>query len=157
VRTLENLNPESIDRTLRMMGHWREADHRNAERFPAESWGSLESKLRQLIQEYPAVGRYRKAQRLASITGNRVVGVELICDARPIFDKDRERVEGMLPTTTLKLVYEKQNEDIRVTEVLLSAEMLGELLEKANRAQQKLRVLSESINQWVPHGLAAES
>lgn len=108
-----------------------------------------------MIQEYPAVERYRKAQRLASITGFQVVGVEFVCDARPVFDKDRERIEGMLPVTTLKLVYEKQNEDIQVTEVLLSAAMLGELLEKANRAQQKLRVLSESINQWIPQGLAS--
>ena len=30
VRTLENLNPESIDRTLRTVSHWREADPGNA-------------------------------------------------------------------------------------------------------------------------------
>jgi len=81
--------------------------------------------------------------------------VELICDARPVFDKNRERVEGMLPMTTLKLVYEKQEEDMQVVEVLLSPEMLEELIAKANKAQQKLRVLSESINQWVPQGLAS--
>jgi hypothetical protein len=155
LRTLENLRPEGVDRTLRTLGSWREADPGNAARFPPESWTSLEGKLRRLVQEYPALERYRKAQRLASITGSRVVGVELICDARPVFDKNRERVEGMLPMTTLKLVYEKQEEDMQVVEVLLSPEMLEELIAKANKAQQKLRVLSESINQWVPQGLAS--
>ena len=46
-------------------------------------------------------------------------------------------------------------ETCQLTELLLSAAMLGELLEKANRAEQKLRVLSESINQWIPQGLAS--
>ncbi len=155
VRALENVRPEAVERTLRMVGYWRDADQSNAVRFPAESWAALEGKLPRLIQEYPAVERCRKAQRLTSITGNRVVGLEVICDARPVFDKNRERVEGMLPMTTLKMVYEQQNEEIQVTEVLLSVEMLKELIEKANRAQQKLRVLNESIPQWVPQGLAS--
>ena len=89
---------------------------------------------------------------MASLTGNKAQKVELICDVRPVFDRAREQVEGLVPLTTLKLIYETQTDETKCIELLFSTDMLKELLEKVNKAQQKLTIMRDFFDQWIPDG-----
>ncbi len=149
---LNNLRPDQVDQTIRNLNDWREADQANAKQFPAEAFASLKEQLPLLIRDYPGLERYRKAEWLASVTGNTLETLELICDLRPVFDKGREVVEGLIPLTTLKLVYSGQDGVSQSVDVLLAADELDDLLNKANKAKQKLAALRECVNEWVPDG-----
>jgi len=151
--TLRNLSPEKIPQTLRSLGEWRDADQENAGRLGDETFRSLERKLPQLIQQYRALATYRKAGWLASVIGNSATSLEMICDARPVYNEQRDSIEGMIPLTILKIVYEGQDEETRSVEVYLTTAMVDELVEKAQKAQQKQKILKESIEAWVPNGL----
>jgi hypothetical protein len=152
VTALEHVRPNGVEEVLSTIRQWRDADSRNAAKFPEEAMFALETKLPRLIQPYPALKRYRKARRLASIMGNAAEAVEVICDLRPVFDQDRDHVEGFVPLTTLKLVYEDQNDETRVLEVRLSEELLDALMTKGNMARQKLKVLRQMVGEWIPEG-----
>jgi len=153
VTALHNVPPSRVDQTIQTVRDWREANNKNAERFPEEALVSVEQNLRRLTRDFPALERCRKARRLGSILGNTAESLELICDLRPVFNAQRDLVEGMMPLTTMKIVYEGQDEEVRVLEVQLSRDMLTELVEKAQKAQQKLDVLNRSIAEWTPNGL----
>ena len=151
---LQNLRPTSLQRTFESLRKWRTADARNAKRLPAEVLHDLEQTLPSLIGACPALLRYRKAARLANITGSTAQSIALICDARPVFNASRDVIEGMITLTTLTIAYEGEDEVTRSFEVHLTPEMLETLVEKAQQAQRKLSVLSESIGNWIPNGLA---
>jgi len=153
VSTLESLRREKVDDAIRALRRWRDADGENAAKFPGEALSSLESRLPRLIEAYPAMERYRKARRLASMTGNVAESLEVICDLRPVFNEKRDRVEGIVPITTLRLEYERQGDETAVLEVVFSREMLDELVQKAQTAQQKLKVLSVCVSEWIPDGM----
>ena len=150
---LHNVPSERVQQVIQTIREWRERDDRNAELFPQEALARVEEKLPRLIRDFPALERCRKARRLASMLGNSAQALELICDIRPVFNAQRDLVEGMMPLTTMKIVYEAPDEETRVLEVQFSREMLNELVEKAQKAQQKLDVLNRSIADWTPSGL----
>lgn len=153
VAALHHVPPQRVDQFIQTVRDWREADNKNAERFPEEALVSAEQNFRRLTRDFPALERCRKARRLGSILGNTAESLELICDLRPVFDAQRDLVEGIMPLTTMKIVYEGQDQEVRVLEVQLSRDMLAELVEKAQKAQQKLQVLERSIPTWTPNGL----
>ncbi|HUY32640.1 MAG TPA: hypothetical protein VMV69_07640 [Pirellulales bacterium] len=154
---LMNLRAEHLDQTLQTMQEWREAEPQNAESFSTETLDALRQRLRSLIRVYPAQERARKAARLRAAVGSTVEHVEILCDARPVFNKDRDRIEGLFPVVLLKLQYERQNEQTEVVELVLRPEILRDLLDKCEKARQKLNVLRESIVDWVPGGLGESS
>jgi hypothetical protein len=152
VNAIRSVRPGRVDWVLASLRDWRDADQSNAERVSEETLDKIRRKLSILIKEYPAWDRYQKAQRLASLTGNKAIHVDVICDLRPVLDSSREQIEGLIPLTTLKLVYESQTEETKCVEVLLSADVLEDLLEKMTKAQQKLTTLRETVDQWIPGG-----
>jgi hypothetical protein len=154
VSALYSLQPQRVEHTIDVLGAWRRADRRNTEKFPDEAFAELETKLRRLIREYPVLSRSRKARRLQSILGNAAEGFDLICDARPVYNANRDRIEGLVPLVTLKIVYEGQDEETRALEVTLTREFVNELADKVEKIQQKLAVLDRSIMEWIPNGLA---
>jgi hypothetical protein len=154
---LQNLRSGSVEQTIRSLREWRDTVPDNARLLPDNMLHSLDQNLRILIRPYPAMARQRKASRLASITGNVAETVALICDARPVFNESRDAIEGMVPLVTLRIAYERQDEDTEVFEVHLTPEMVVRLSEGLKTAQRKLKVLSHSIETWVPNGLAASS
>lgn len=146
---IQNLRPNVLDQVLAMLGGWRESNQANADRFSNEAFAALQEKLPLLVREYPALSRMRKANRLRGVIGNDLEKVEFICDARPVFDTERERIEGLLALTTLKLVYERQNGVTEEVAILLTSEQLEDLTTKAQKAQKKIRVLEQSFAQWI--------
>ena len=73
-----------------------------------------------LVRPSAALDRQRKAKRLKTLTGNQAKQVEIVCDARPVFDREQTTIEGFVTQTTLKLVYESQSDDTNCIEVMLS-------------------------------------
>ena len=55
---------------------------------------AIEANLPRLIRDFPALERFRKAKRLLSLTGNQARQIDIICDARPVFDSDQRVIEG---------------------------------------------------------------
>ena len=61
---------------------------------------------------------------------------------------------GLIPTTSLRLSYESQDGGDHVLEVDLPEAVLNELAEKVGYAQQKIGVIQQTGNRWLPHGVA---
>jgi DNA-binding transcriptional regulator YbjK len=154
LRTIRNIRPERLNQTFSTLDQWRAASPQNTERLPDGTIAALREKLPRLIRQCESLQKTRKARRLKSITGNIAQAVEILCDARPVYNSTRNAIDGLIPIVTLKIVYERQNEASDILEVMLSPDILSELLDKSTKAQQKLSVLRETIEQWLPHGLA---
>jgi hypothetical protein len=121
--------------------------------FDQETFERLKRVLPKLITDYPGWVRFKKAERLATVTGNELESVEIICDLRPIFDEKREKLEGMIPYTRLRVIATGTDGLPKSFEAELSRQQVEILAEKANKAKEKLAVLSESIQSWIPGGL----
>jgi hypothetical protein len=150
---LQNLQSDQVSPTLQSLRRWQKTNEQNIEKFPNVALDALERKLPRLIQKYPAIDRYRKGAWLSSAIGNTATSVQVICDVRPVFDDRREVVQAVVPLTVLKIVYDRQDEETRSLDVYLSDAMLDELADKVQKAQQKQKVLRESVKTWIPHGL----
>jgi hypothetical protein len=153
LRAIRALRPEAIEQTLKNLRTWQAVDPHRAERFPDGAILSLETILPKLIRSFPALERQRKARRLESLTGNQARQIEIICDARPVFDSERRVIEGFVTQTILKILYDTQREESGSIEVVLSPKQLDRLNEKVEKARQKLDVLRDAIEAWMPNGL----
>lgn len=154
VGALQNLRPSMVQETLDVLERWRNVDSRNAARFPDEAYAAIRAALPRLVRPSVALDRYRKAERLRTLTGHQARSVEILCDARPIFDSARTMIEGFVTQITLKMVYETQTEETECLELVLDPDLLDELLSKADIAKKKLDVLRDSVRRWLPDGLA---
>lgn len=108
---------------------------------------TLASRLRRIIEPKPAVERYAKAETVTHKVGASLDELALVCDLRPIFDEEREYVEGMVPVTTLKLAVINQDGFPQTLEVLLSEKQVSTLCEEAERARKKIKVLKQLLQE----------
>jgi len=157
VSALRNLRAETVHKTLDAVDKWRDADPRHFDKFPDEAFDAVRSALPRLVRQSAALDRHRKAKRLSTLTGHQAKQIEIVCDARPVFDREQRTIEGFVTQTTLKLVYESQTDDTACIEVALTPKMLAELLDRAEKAQKKIQVLRESVERCIPDGLAANT
>lgn len=146
VNVLNNMRAENVEQVILFVNAWRNASANNKKRFSNEAFSSLKTKLQLLVQDYPAIERMRKAIRLRKALGNSLEEVELICDARPVFDEQRERILGMLVLTTMKLQYERQNGETEEVEVMLSPQQVESLIEKAQAAMHKSQIMTMTFD-----------
>lgn len=149
-KALRHLGPEDVERLLHAL-----SERRGEKDFPLEE--AVLDRLRQalpaLIQPYPAMARFAKAERLARLTGQQLQSVELICDLRPIFDEDRKNLEGMMPYTRLCVIATGVDGLPKAFEAELTLQQVNDLAEKASKARDKLDGLRSSVEKWVPGGL----
>lgn len=151
LNTLINLRSDRVEETIGTVQRWRDANTQNAAKLPDETLDLIRDRLSRLVRDYPALMRYRKAQRLRTLTGRMVDSVAIICDLRPVFDQSRTVVEGFIPMTTLRVAYQN-NEGSGSLEVSLSTDDLNTLGEEVERAKQKLRSLHHLAESWVSQG-----
>ena len=146
-RAIRNVNPATIGRIIANL----EQDLGD-EGFPFDqaTFDRMKQVLSELIQPYPALTRFQKAERLAKMTGQQLETVELICDLRPIFDENREKLEGMMPYTRLHIVATGEDGLPKSFEAELTHQQVLDLVEKAGKAKSKLEVLRQSIETWLP-------
>ncbi|MBI2424965.1 MAG: hypothetical protein HYV27_19215 [Candidatus Hydrogenedentes bacterium] len=149
-RTLRALAYSDVDRFLEML----DTETPEVERFlDVESLASLKANLKELIQPYPGLKRFRKAEVLATITGNSLESLELVCDLRPIFDENRENLEGLMPYTRLHIVTTGVDGLPVSFEAELTHKQVVELAEKSEKTKKKLLVLRDKIAAWLPDRL----
>ena len=149
-----NLRPSSVEPTLNALEAWRNADAGHFGKFPNEAFASVRAVLPRLVRPSTALDRQHNAKRLRTVTGHQAKQVQIVCDVRPVFDHDQTMIEGFVALTTLKLVYETQTKDVSYIEVMLSPELVEELMEKTEKAKAQLQVLKESVHRWIPGGLS---
>lgn len=149
-RALRNLGPKDVEPLLKAL-----ADRGQEEGFPLakDSLDRLARILPELIQTYPALARFEKAERLAKLTGQELESFELICDLRPIFDESRTQLEGMMPYTRLRLVAKGADGLPNAFEAELSAQAVHDLARKAAKAIEKLDVLRKTVEKIAPDGM----
>ena len=150
VSTLQSVFPGSVGENLETLKKWRQAVPNHAERFPEDSFEAIQEYLPKLIRPYPALERYRKARRLATFTGKQAIRIDLICDARPIFDADRDEIEGFISQMTLRIIHHDQAGQAGEYEVVLSPTQLAALIEQAEKARRKLGAVTALIEEWLP-------
>lgn len=146
-RVFRNLGSGGAERVMASL----ERD-RGDEDFPFEqtTFDRLKQVLGELIQPCSALTRFQKAERLARVTGQELESLELICDLRPVFDENREKLEGMMPYTRLHIVATGEDGLPKPFEVELTYEQVIDLAESAEKAKSKLDVLRQSIETWLP-------
>jgi hypothetical protein len=152
-RALGNFKPAEINSTLSKLEKWRTQRPENAEKLDERTIDELKTKLPVLVRGYRAIGRQRKANYLNKVLGMRGEDVEIICDARPVYNDSRDTIEGLLPIITLKLEYTNRSDEEETFEIVLPAKLLKKLSEESTKAEIKLNALSKSIEQWLPNGL----
>ncbi len=148
---LQNLEPKDTKRLVESL-----AERRKQEKDLLLSEAELVRLgeiLPNLVQPYPALARFEKAERLANLTGQELESIELVCDLRPIFDEDRKQIEGMMPYTRLHIVATGVDGLPKSFEAELTHRQVNDLREKAAKANSKLNVLRKSIESWFPGGL----
>lgn len=141
-RAILNLKPSNTKQIIATL----EKDMGDKE-FPFDR---LKKVLSELIQPYPALARFEKAERLAKVTGRQLETVDLICDLRPLFDENRKKLEGMMPYTRLHIVVTGEDGLPKPFEAELTHQQVIDLAEKAEKAKSKLKVLRQSIETWLP-------
>jgi hypothetical protein len=149
-RVLTHIEPENVEPLLDTL-----EDHLEQEKPPCndDTLEALRAVLPKLIILYPALARFKKAERLASATGRQLESLDLICDLRPVFDEERSSLEGMMPYTRLRVVASGTDDLPTSFEVELTQRQVADLADKAERAKRKLDVLCSSIENWVPGGV----
>jgi hypothetical protein len=157
LHSVQLLRPEFVEHVLEAVNRWRSIDEKGFDEFPDAMIERLGLNLRALIHSYPAIDRAKKANVLRSALGNELKGAVFICDARPVFDEPRESIEGLIPLTTLKMVYERQDQSTAEIEIVLTASQLSILGDQVQKAKQKLRELQSRIEGWIPGGCVEES
>lgn len=109
--------------------------------FSEEDLGALQGRILELLACAPGRLRQSKAESLAEATGQRLKRIRLICDFRPIFDGERQVIEGVMPLTTLSMVCEGVNGLPVGFEAILSEKDVENLCEMATMAKQKLAAM----------------
>lgn len=140
-RALDNIQPGALEVIVQAVAKWREADSKNATKFDDDRFAALQQKLPLLVRPFGSVQRLKKADSLRTLTGNQLQRIELLCDARPVYNADRTKVEAMVLLTLLQLRYDTQSGESCCVETYLSEHQLTELVEKGSKALQKLAVL----------------
>lgn len=88
--------------------------------------------------------RQAKAEAVVRRTGGHLDELSLISDLRPIFDDSREKIEGLVPMTTLKLIVHRADA-IDVVEVSITEEELNQMAGQVEQAKRKLDALKSFI------------
>ncbi len=121
--------------------------------FSEKQLAALQIRVESLFACAPGLQRQSKAESLEDATGQRLKRIRLICDLRPIFDSERQQIEGVMPLTTLSAVCEGVNGLPVGFEAILSERDVENLCEMATMAKQKLaslRRLAASSNFPIP-------
>ncbi len=148
--TLWNLQSRDVEQALRL---FQEKGAKKDFPFDDSVIGRLKTNLPALIRSYPALDRFRKAERVASLTGQRLESIQLVCDLRPVFNDARDEIEGMMPYTRLRMVATGADGLPDAFEVELTHQQVRDLADKAGKAAQKLNVLRQHIERSLPGGL----
>jgi hypothetical protein len=113
----------------------------------ADALPKLRQAIELVVKSYPSQILQWKADRLGEMTGLRAQAIDLICDLRPVFDESKDRIVGLIPLTTLRVVASEVDKIPVAFNVVLSARDVQTLLKKAEEAVKKLNTLGKLAEQ----------
>lgn len=129
---------------LASIAEWRsEPDNVGGDLLTEVELAGLRDRIPTLVKNYDGLTRQSKAERLASATGMRLESVETVSDLRPVYDDKQEQVVGVIPLTTLRVVYNGVAGFPSSVEIALTEAQVEELAKKMNQAAKKLQVLKK--------------
>lgn len=136
----------NVEHLLSSIRDWQEGEeNREQNLLSPQELDELQRRLPLIIRPYPGLKRQAKAKNLSEATGNRLEDLAIICDLRPVFDEERQQVEGVIPFTTLKVVC-KGVDGLPVSlEAILSEPEVHDLAKKAGAAVEKLKCLRDLL------------
>ncbi len=105
----------------------------------------LTERLRKLAAEPIGIAKQYKAQQLVDATGAELDDFRILCDIRPIFDRERDRIEGAIPLSILRLEFTKADGESAVAEVRVTEKQIVEFGKKIADANLKLRMIKQLL------------
>lgn len=113
--------------------------------FKAEERQTLVNRIRTLAAKPIGLAKQHKARKLVDATGSELDDVQIICDIRPIFDHDREQIDGAIPLSILRLEYTKSDEESAVVEVRITEKQIEKLQSSLDTAKRKLGLIKKLL------------
>ena len=105
----------------------------------------VRQRLTLLLGNHLGFQRQRKAEHLADAIGNPLSTIRIICDLRPVFDPEHNKVEGSLIVITLRAVASGPDSLPVAFEARLTEKQLADLTEAATEAVKKNAVLKKLL------------
>ena len=139
---------QNVDHLVSSIERWLgEKESQDKGLLSRQEFEELQHRLPLLIEPFSGFSRQAKAERLSQATGQPLEDVQIICDLRPVFDEERECVQGVIPFTTLRVV-SKGTDGLPVAmEAILSRSQVSELQKKATAAEEKLSRLEKLLSE----------
>lgn len=145
VRILSRMLREPGDPIEQTMREFRSAIKEHSDAITEDEREKLGERLEKLILAPKGLGLQWKADQLRKTTGIELEEIQLICDFRPVFDDARSTIMGAIPISTLKLDVIERDGAPRSIEIRLTEKQVAELASKAELAQQKIRVIKQTL------------
>lgn len=117
-----------------------------AESLDVQDRQKLTDRLRKLVAEPIGIAKQYKARELVDVIGAELDSFRIICDIRPIFDRSRERIDGAIPLTLLRLDYSKPDGESAVVEVRVTEKQIAQFEDKIADAKLKLKMIKELLS-----------
>lgn len=137
---------QAVDQLLSDIGEWLKDEGNQRKGLLSESeFKEVKARLPLLLRAFPGLERQAKAERLSQATGLPLEKIEIICDLRPVFDKEREQVEGMIPYTTLRIVCKGADGLPVALDAVLSQQDVSQLAKASANAEKKLARLRDLL------------
>lgn len=121
------------------------------ENLTPEDRQKLTFRIQKLVAEPNGFAKQYKARQLVDAIGAELEDARVICDIRPIFDRERQRIEGAIPIAILRLDYSKPDGESAVVEVRITEKQIKKISEDFTTASLKLKMIKELlIDQELP-------
>jgi len=117
-----------------------------AESLDVQDRRKLTDRLRKLAAEPIGIAKQYKARGLVDAIGAELDSFRIICDIRPIFDRSRERIDGAIPISILRLEYTTADGDSDVVELRVTENQITQFEDKIADAKLKLRIIKELLS-----------
>jgi len=153
---VSGLVPKAVEQVLNMVGQSRDSDKRAKALMTDERFETLKTNLPLLVRQSPALARTQKAGALQTVTGNELMGVMFVCDARPVYNKSRDDIDGYVPLATMKIIYQRQNADTEEIEFVMTPEEIDLLIQRAEQARDKIKVLNAKMSALLPNAVVED-
>lgn len=135
-----------IEDFIQAIRDWQGSDENpDGSLLSPEEIEELAKRMPLFLRPYDGMRRQAKAKRLSTSIGMQLEALEIICDLRPVFDEEKEVVEGIIPLTTLKVVCQGVDGLPVSIEAVMSEKAVASLAKNAAAAVQKLSRLRELL------------
>lgn len=138
-----NTPAANVDAIVEKFQSWVDAAPERSQTFDSDRMLNLKTNLKTLTQDREAITLMKKADRIMRSTGNEMQGMQIVCDARPVFDGKHEKIESLLTLANLKIVYQNQVGDNASFELALTRGELMQLKDLVDDALGKLTLMEQ--------------